>query len=163
MLVNIEDFSKYSLNLPVEINRQKLDKAIMEAEANDLARWFNDSFITDLKANPDTYTNVLEGCNWIYGSETINFEGLKAAICYYAYARLLVSMPVTITQDAVVTKTSEYSEKAERKDISTESVNCEKMAEFYMGKVKDYLDNNTSTYPKYKYHIPQNKRFKVIG
>lgn len=165
MLVNIEDFARFNLALPNEINRVKLERAIFEAENNDLSLYFNDIFLTDLKANytATKYKTILDGTTWTRSTYSIKFEGLKIAICYFAYARLLNSMTITVVQDAVVNKASDYSEKADKKEVSAEVANCEQMGMFFVNKVKEYLSYNTTTYPIYFSQFKKSTRYNVIG
>ena len=165
MLINFDDFGINNLALPNEINRQKLYRAINEAENNDLSNYFQDIFLTDLKANYNTaiYQDVLNGKTWSRGTETVTFDGLKKALCYFAYSRLIFSNSLTVSVDGVTQKRSDYSDPADDKAKSAEANNCRQMGEYYIKKVIEFLNYNSSLYEKYYYQRPRGAKYSVIG
>lgn len=163
MLISKDDFIKYSIDIPITQNSAKLNRAMMEAETIDMALYFNQAFLYDLVKNHTTTINqnLINGLEYNYGTQVRKFEGLKPALCYFAYARLLAFNDITITSNSLVNKGGEYSERISDKQRSGAIATAENNAKFYLSKVKEYIELNSTIYPLHQCSVSKNQKYKV--
>lgn len=155
-LINLNDIrsiKSISLNLNSE---KELNPHILEAQKFDLRPFLKDDFylsiVEDLEASPSLteYADLWNGCVYTYGSEKFIMSGLKAILCYHSYARYLPHSDIQSTATGFVRKSNQYSEKIEDKTISRLIAQARSAATVMEGEVLDYLNRNSSLYPKWK-------------
>ncbi len=73
--------------------RQKINTYIRESEDIDLKSSLGDELLMDIRLNPEKYNDLLNGgeykdkCGYKH-----TFSGLKTALAYYTYARIVKTM-----------------------------------------------------------------------
>lgn len=165
MLISVEDFGKYNIDIPSSINKSKLNRAIKEAEDIDLSAYFNEAFMLDLKTNYNTDANkaLINGTTYTYSTETKKFEGLKAVLVYFAYARLLAFMDINISANSIVNKLSDFSTPTPDKRTAAAIGTAENNAKFYLAGVVQYIELYSTTYPKYWTKTSKHSKYKVYN
>lgn len=69
-------------------------------------------------------------------------HGLRRAVAYFAYARLLRNNQVNVTAFGVVQKTGSYSQPMDAQQIDAAATDATKMAELYLHTCVVYLHRN---------------------
>ncbi len=111
LLISAEDFIPFkslSINLPTE----RLEPFILEAQDFDLCEALGLAFYSDLLTNrtEDNYKKLLEGESYEYNGTTLRYNGLKSALVYFTFARLVSYIDIHSTATGFVTKTNDYSQ-----------------------------------------------------
>lgn len=84
----------------------------------------------DLPVNEWKFLNG--GYYWTKDGEKRRFEGVRAALCYYAYARFIRSHSLQTTPYGVVNKTGDDSSNVDIKTVAAMSEEARKIAEEYL-------------------------------
>lgn len=144
LLIGVSDFELVGINLPNDIELDDLKRYINEAQEFDVKSQFGDLFYYDLIKN-STSTNYQELLNADveYTYQNYNFRysnGLKAAICYYAYARYIPDSNKKNTDFGMMQKKNEFSDHVDSKSIQLQVNNANSAAYGFMVEVTTYLD-----------------------
>lgn len=129
-----------------------LDPFIREAEDYDIKPFLGDelyyALVTAAAESPiDTiYDDLLNGVDYSYGANTIEFLGLKKAIQYYAYARWLVHHDVSHTPVGLVIHTDDHSERPTDVSIKIKITQARSAASQILEDTRKYLNENSSLY-----------------
>lgn len=89
-LITTEEVSKLSRDMSIHLDNSKIETYIRESENIDIKSALGDALFLDIKDHPEKYDILLNGGE--YQSECSNkrsFVGLKSALAYYAYARIV--------------------------------------------------------------------------
>lgn len=135
---------------------------VIEAQQLDVKHWIGDGLMNELDEQIQSLTAspagtitpanlaLLNGGKYTYQSKTYLFQGLKAAIIYYAFARFANRNPFNFTAAGVTVKDTDFSTPASDKSIQrivTEAI-------LTAASIKDetvlFLRRNSSSYPLYK-------------
>lgn len=137
-------------------NAQKFDLGLMLGDAllYDFVKYiriYRDAITVDPDhvATPDEqkYLDLLNGKIYPFKGNDIYFEGVKPALVYYSYARILVNQNVHTTANGINKKLNQYSETVEEKEIFRLKTDAESAAWGYMNDVKNFLNANKNLYP----------------
>ena len=99
-LITTDEVSKLARTMSVHIDTEKIETYIRESENIDLKSALGDTLFLDVKDHPDNYSELLNGgsYNAKCGGKRF-FVGLKTALAYYTYARMvkngMVMLPVS--------------------------------------------------------------------
>lgn len=151
------------------VTDDKVNIYIEESENIDIKRALGDAMFLDVKSNPDTEANaiLLSGGEYLdRHGETRYFNGLKKALSYYVYARLMKNGDYNVDRFGTNTKNSEYSNNAVYKEKVTAYNDAFSVADTYLKECVMYLKENPDKYPLYRGmgKIKSNRtKFKVIG
>lgn len=145
----------------------KLVRIIHEAEQVYIKPVIGNALYLALITNPpqSQYDTLLEGGEFTYKEKRFQFEGLKAALAYYAYARSAKSSIIP-TRYGTVEKRSEYSNQAaltERQKIIRETF---EVADRYLKDCVNYIVANPDTFPGFKpgkMRSPHSLNLRIIG
>lgn len=145
----------------------KLERIIHEAEQVYIKPVIGNALYLSLITNPpqSQYDTLLDGGEFTYKGKRFQFEGLKAALAYYAYARSAKSSIIP-TRYGTVEKRSEYSSQAsiqERQKIIRETF---EVADRYLKDCVNYIVANPDTFPGFKpgkMRSPHSLNFRIIG
>lgn len=155
-----------SLAREVFIDDTKATRFIDEAEDMDVRPALGDKMLQYIRQNAGTLTELMNGATYEYNGATYTFSGLKKAIAYYAYARLIVGGDIEVTRSGINSRDSEYSHKAvieERQQVSRE---CSAIADHHMNQLLDYI-KRTDSLAQYlerpKRADTQRTKCKIIG
>jgi hypothetical protein len=149
---------------------------VSEAQLLDVKVWLTDALLSELidqeSTNPSSYSaankTLLNGGSYVYQTKTYIFQGLKAAIIYYAFARFTNRMSVAYTATGIVIKDSDLSTPASDKTIQRLETESRLTAEAIKCEVMLFLDRNYASYPLWENRCCaksciSNRPFKVIG
>ena len=106
-LINLSDIQEYK---PVSSNISSINRIepyIMEAQDLDIKPFLGDDlYYALIEGKADAkYLLIIEGGSYENANgNTIYFEGLRPALCYFAYARLIENNPLHVTAFGVVKK-----------------------------------------------------------
>lgn len=122
---------------------------IIAAQNVDIQPALGAALFTDLIVNRtvEKYRNLLEGGTYIdKNNNTIKFQGLKAAIACFTYARYLLWKNAVDTPFGVVSKKSEYSELADTKLITSIASEKRSEATHYLRECIEFIKANDTVY-----------------
>lgn len=145
LLITKSDFETIGIQLPKNLEEDQLRRSIIEAQEFDLKPALGDTFYFDLVNNVtvDKYQSLLNGeINYVY--ETYNYwftGGVKAALCYYTYARYLPYAGKKNTEFGMVQKTNPYSEQVSTQQMQIQMNDARSAAIGYMANVTKYLSH----------------------
>ncbi|HUQ67170.1 MAG TPA: hypothetical protein VM101_13495 [Flavitalea sp.] len=130
---------------------------ILEAQRLDLEPVLNAAFYYDFVYKFDAtgdsmytaYQNLLIGTTYTYGNLTIQFDGVKPMLVYFALSRFITANILNITRMSVTVKTVDQSQTADTAQLKMMVNELRSVALGYQQKVIQYLENNSTTYPLY--------------
>lgn len=134
---------------------KRVNPYIIEAERIDLVNVIGDAFYTDLvdglAESPvqAKWSNLIDGLSYTYNNRNYTFWGLKYALAYWSYARLIQSQQINIVSSGLVRKTFDNSEVLDTRAIKIEVDKCNEIAMSYARQCIDYIKRNISTYPTF--------------
>jgi hypothetical protein len=147
------DFGKYRYMAASINNEHLLDQCVMEAMIYDIQPMLGMALFYEIASQIDADTvtalngKVLNGSTYTYNDETISFQGVKAALCYYSFARYTKRSGVHFTATGVVNKTSDFSEPISDKTRQRLSSDDTALADALKLEVIDYLNRTAASYP----------------
>ena len=127
----------------------RIETRIEEAQIKDIKAVLGDALYWDfvnnitlakyvLLLNGGTYTNK--------ENNAVEFAGVKKALAYYAYARIIES-DIQVTRYGAVQKKTDFSEPIPTTVIARASAQNISMAVVYMNEVASFLDKTKADYP----------------
>lgn len=165
-MITLNDIKLYK-SISSNINTIKeLDPFILEAQDFDLRAFMGESFyldfIDDFFASPSLvkYSDLWNGQEYEYGGYRYKHEGLKAILIHHSYARYLSHANVTSTPYGIVSKTNQYSEKADEKTMARLIQQARSSATVFEERVEKYLNLHSSNFPLWKTIKSESKNYK---
>lgn len=128
-----------SLAREVFIDDSKAIRFIDEAEDMDVRPALGDKMLQYIRDNKSSLTDLLNGTTYTYNGQTYTISGLKKAIAYYAYARLIVGGDVEVTRSGMRSRDSEYSHQVPMEERQQVSRECSAIADRHMNQLLDYI------------------------
>ena len=98
-----------SLAREVFIDDSKANRFIDEAEEMDVRPVLGSKMLNYIRENVSTLGDLMNGTTYTFKDLTYTFKGLKTAIAYYAYARLIVGGDIEVTRSGMRSRDSDYS------------------------------------------------------
>jgi hypothetical protein len=140
-----------------DLDSKTFDTYILEAQRLDLKPVLNDALYFDFMskfdaegdAMYDEYQNLLNGAEYEYQGNPIQFDGIKPMLCYYALARFVENNPAQIVRFGVVVKTNPNSTPADSRQVQGLANSLRSAAISYQYQVIKYLEENASTFTLY--------------
>lgn len=151
---------------------------VSEAQLFDIKSWLGDDLLLEIVGQASTLPNtisaanqsLLDGGTYTYLTKTYFFQGLKACIIYYAFARFTNRTSFNYTAAGIVQKDSDFSTPATSKDIQRLETEARLMAEAIKCEIVDYLNRNYTLYPLWAANgcgcscsCNDNRPFTVLG
>lgn len=165
-LITPKEVPVLSRDMSAHMDEDRVNTYIRESENIDIKSALGDALFLDVKTNTEKYTTLLDGGEYEYCGEKRTFVGLKTALAYYTYARLVRNGDGFVTRGGYVNKESEYSSLADVK-MKTQAYNeAFSIADTYLKECLSFLQANNKDYPLYKGNggIKANRTvYKVIG
>lgn len=134
-LITPEEIS--TLARPCYADEAKALAYIYECEQNDIKKVIGDDLFIQLKEGGQTF--LLEGGIYERNGKRYELNGIKRALAYYVYSRLLESSSVELTRQGVVNRRSDHSNDADDREIISVSRETLAIADRYMQEVAVYL------------------------
>jgi hypothetical protein len=166
-LITTNDVKTNSRDVSQYVSDDKIQIYIEESENIDIKSALGDALFLDVKEHPENYSDLLNGA--VYDTrrgERKSFTGLKKALCYYSFARLMKNGDFNVNRFGTVNKTSEYSSNAEYKEKVTAYNDAFDVANRYLKECVVYLNEKKDLYPLYKGKggIKANRTvFRILG
>jgi hypothetical protein len=158
-LINITDFTENKF-LTQNLDDRDIDPVITEAQEFDIKPVIGAELYFDMMANltATKYQELLEGKTYTPNGSAnpIYFSGLKMALKYYVYARLLVTDGVKSTNSGFVLKQLENSERISGSQRTQMIAQTRSGAKVYENELRDFLCNYPIIYPLYCSGIRKN-------
>jgi hypothetical protein len=151
-LINRSDITPYAQIAIHSREDNMLQPYILAAQNVDVKPALGDPLWYDIITNPYSPFNtiLLEGGSYIDGDgNTITFQGLKAALCCFTYARYIMGKNAVDTPFGLVAKKSEYSEQVDSKLLMSIASEKRNEASAYLAECKKYLEANQDDFPLY--------------
>lgn len=165
-LTTPEDVRRYTREVSNQVSDKRIYTYIHESEYIDIKSAIGDALFLDLKESPEKYELLLEGGVYDDCGEKKIFPGIKAALNYYTYARIVKNGDGNVTRYGFVNKESEYSSRPDVKEKIIAYNDAFSIADQYLKECVMYLQNNNKQYPLYKGkgRIKANRTiYKIIG
>lgn len=155
-----------SLAREVYIDDSKATRFIDEAEDMDVRPALGDKMMKYIRENSASLTELMNGDTYTYNGQTYTFSGLKKAIAYYAYSRLIVGGDVEVTRSGMRSRDSDYSHQVPMEERQQVSRECSAIADHHMNQLLDYIKRN-ERYAQYlerpQRADTQRTKCKIIG
>lgn len=180
-LITPEEVGKYSRPISMHMDQDVVMSFISEVEEISIIPAIGESVYKSLLSNPAKGSNriLLDG-GWedhsfdstfdktfATGTDEARTVGLKKAIAYYVYARLLRWNDIQVTRFGSVKKDGEYSEKPYGSEKSSQYGEAVDIADRCLANVVSYLERRRDRYPGSGCNnhtiVNTRTRFSVIG
>lgn len=164
-IITTQDIS--TLARPCYADEAVAQKAIEEAEIMDLRPRLGTALYNAL--SEERCEALLEGGTYTDECGKLrSFVGLKRALAYYAYARIVKMAGIVVTRFGVVKKEEEYSENAQLNERQALAGECFAMADDMLLGCLNYVANNETLFPEYEGEcgprIKNNRvKYRIIG
>lgn len=166
-LITTEEVSKLSRDMSIHLDNFKIEAYIRESENIDIKDALGDALFLDVKEHPDKYGTLLNGGEYDSKCGTKRtFIGLKAALAYYAYSRIVKNGDGNVSRFGFVNKESEYSSRSDIKEKVMAYNDTFSVADRYLKECVRYLNDCKSNFPLYKGggKLKANRTvFRIIG
>ena len=154
-LVTKADLDNYKYVADSVKNTDSWPQFVSEAQLLDIKVQISDALLNELTVQaatlPTTFSaaNValLNGGSYVYQERTYLFQGLKAAIIYYAFGRFTNRTPYNYTAAGIVVKESDLSDPVSDKVIQRLETEARLTADAIMCEVILFLNRNYLLYP----------------
>lgn len=150
-LITTKEVSYLSRDMSSHVDEEKINTYIRESEDIDIKSALGSALFVDMKEHPEKYELLLNGGTYTDGcGEIHSFSGLKRALAYYTYARLVKNADGNLTRFGFVEKVNEYSNNAEFKKQLMAYNDAFSIADAYLKECVMFLNENKKDYPLYK-------------
>lgn len=126
-----------------------VDNFVIEAQRFDIRPFLGEAFFYDVSSNPTETNNekLLDGGEWVYCDDDVEFDGLKVAIAYFSWSRYIQHAQANGTAYGIVIKLNDNSEPVTEEMISRLVNQSRSSGKAVLEQLKFYLDNNSNLYP----------------
>ena len=166
-LVQLSDIKSIVKNISSNIDEQRINTAIMEAQNIDVKPLINEQvYITLIEGDviPDNYLQLMNGCIYTYNDLKYKFEGLKVAIIYFAYARLIKGLDSSVSAGGLVQKNNDFSTHTPIRERMNAANEAESIGNLHLKECLDYLTRNNDLFPEFRnYLLKKKSTFRVLG
>lgn len=177
-LVTKADLDDYKYIADSVKNHATWPQFVSEAQMLDIKSWLTDALLLEIIGQASTLPTsfsaanltLLNGGTYTYLTRDYFFQGLKACIIYYAFARFTNRTSFNYTSAGIVVKDSDLSTPATTKDIQRLETESRLTADALKCEIITYLNRNYSLYPLWANkectcgsYCLDNRPFKVIG
>ena len=165
LLINRNDMTPYCQVAIHSREEEMLQPHILASQLVDIKTVLGNALYTDLVNNRllDKYKTLLEGGTYTNNNgNVVTFQGLKASLSCYTYARYMFSKNAVDTPFGMVAKTNEYSEKADASIIQTIASAKRSEATAYLNECLEFIKENLATYPLYETDCNKKTQGKLI-
>ena len=140
-LITTDEVSKLARTMSVHIDTEKIETYIRESENIDLKSALGDALFLDVKEHPDNYSELLDGSSYdVQCGGRRSFVGLKAALAYYTYARIVKNGDGSVTRLGFMSKDNEYSSRSDFKEKLMAYNDAFSVADRYLKECVRYLN-----------------------
>lgn len=163
-LIEPYEVGKYAR--PCDMDDEIIERAIEEAELLDVKPKIGDELFMRLRTH-DQFDVLLDGGEYVDGcGNSRHFVGLRRALAYYVWARLVKSSVNHLTRFGFVQKRDEYSQATEYRERQTAYNDAFAVADGYMKACLAYIRAKPEIFADYtlKGKVRANRtKFKILG
>lgn len=166
-LITVDEVQTLSRDMSQYVDVNKIATYIRESESINIKSALGDALFLDVKEHPEKYSTLLDG--GVYETECgvkKVFAGLKTALAYYTFARVVKNGDGNVTRFGLVKKESEYSSHADLKEKMIAYNDAFDVANRYLKECVVYLRDNKKQFPLYegKGGLKANQTvFRILG
>lgn len=131
LIITPEEVGVLSRPISQHIDHAQISAYITEVESLQIRPNLGASLLADIKANADKYSCLLNGSDGVSG-------GLRKAVAYYVYAKIIKQGATIATRFGAVEKTDEHSVRMEQERKDNIFRECSNIADAYMMEVVKY-------------------------
>jgi len=154
-LVTKADLDGYKYIADSVKNHVTWPQFVSEAQLLDVKSWLTDALLMEIIGQAETLpptisaTNqkLLDGGTYSYGGYTYYFQGLKACIIYYAFARFTNRTSFNYTAAGIVVKDSDFSTPITDKIMQRLETEARLTADAIKCEIVTFLNRNYIDYP----------------
>jgi hypothetical protein len=154
-LVTLADLQQYKYIASSVKNSDSWGFFVSEAQMLDIKSWLTDALLLEIIGQASTLPTtisaanqtLLDGGTYTYLSKTYFFQGLRAAIIYYAFARFTNRTAFNYTAAGIVIKDSDLSTPITDKQMQRLETESRLTADAIKCEIITYLDRNYALYP----------------
>lgn len=150
-LITTSEVAILSRTMSIHIDEEEIETYLRESESIDIKSALGDALYLDVKGNPEKYEVLLDG--GVYETESGEkklLTGLKTALAYYTYARIVKNGDSNVTRYGLIQKESEYSSHTEFKEKVMAYNDAFSIADRYLKECVLFLDEKNDEFPLYK-------------
>ena len=136
-IITVEEIG--TLARPCTIDEDIAVRYIEEAELQDVKSILGDALFYAVAGDADKYAELLNGGTYESGGVRYGFAGLKTALAYYAWARMVKSAVNHLTRFGYVSKNDDYSHAVDWKERQAAYNDAYAVADGYMQECVAYL------------------------
>lgn len=137
-IITIEEIGE--LSRPCSIDDDIALRYVEEAEMQDVKPILGDALFFDISENAEKYADLLNGCMYEVNGVRYGFAGLKTALAYYVWARMVKSGISHLTRFGYVSKNDDYSHSVDWKERQAAYNDAFAVADGYMQECVAYLN-----------------------
>ena len=165
-LITTSEVSTLSRGMSVHVDEDKIETYIRESESIDIKSALGDALYLDVKEHPEKYELLLDGGAYEDRCGKQLLTGLKTALAYYTYARIVKNGDGNVTRYGFVQKENEYSSHIEFKEKVMAYDDAFSIADRYLKECVRFLQDKKDDYPLYRGNgkIKANRTvYRVLG
>jgi len=150
LLINRTDITPYAQVALHSRDEAMLQPHILAAQNVDVKPALGEVLYTDMVANSlqEKYRLLLDGGSYTNdNSEVITFQGLKAALACFTYARYMLSKNAVDTPFGMVSKTNEYSVQTDTKLLLSIASDKRSEGSAYLNECLNYIRLKENLFP----------------
>ena len=165
-LITSDEVPLLARGMSIHIEQEKIETYIRESEDIDIKPSIGDALFIDIQEHSEKYDILMNGGVYEdrYGKHVMT--GLKTALAYYAYARLVKNGDGNVTRYGYVNKDDDYSSRPDSKERVMAYNDAFSIADSYMKECLQYLKTHKNEFPLYKGEggLKANRTvFRIIG
>jgi len=143
----------------------RINMYITEAQSFDVAPSIGLTLLADVIANPATAPNLLllSGGTYTVNAKVYECLGLKKAIAYYSYCRIVKNNCINVTAFGVTEKTTDNSEPAGEAKVSMAVREAEASGKACLESCLRLLKNVPTNYPLAEVTGTRGCKWKIYG
>nr|DAG34415.1 MAG TPA: hypothetical protein [Caudoviricetes sp.] len=166
-LITTSEVALLSRTMSMHIDDEKIETYLRESESIDIKSALGDALYLDVRENPEKYEVLLDG--GVYELESGKkklLTGLKTALAYYTYARIVKNGDTNVTRQGFIQPENEYGSRPDFKEKVMAYDDAFSIADRYLKECVLFLNEKSDEFPLYKGKgkIKANRTvYRVIG
>lgn len=164
-LITLTEVMSLARSISTNIDEKNVDVFIDESEQLDVKPTIGDQMFIKLLDGIE-YGRLMNGGRYDIDGKSYMFAGLKKALAYYVYARLVKGGNGTQTRFGFMEKNDDFSHRSDLKDRIAAYNDAFAVADKYLKECLRYMQANPTIFPGYNGEgkMKMNRvKFKVIG
>lgn len=164
-LIDADDLRANIKQISIHVDDQLINNSIIEAQEIDLSPIIGEQVYISILENKGSYTdvykNLMDGCIYTYEDNKYELRGIKVALCYLAYARIIKSVDNSVSRSGFLQKDNDHSVHSAIKERLAAANEAAGTGVYYANKCLDYILRNISSFPVYSKLTKSKKKFSI--